>query len=41
MNKLATLIIGFVLGGLVVGGAIYLSDSHSDRGCRYSGHRGR
>jgi hypothetical protein len=30
MNKLATLIIGFVLGGLVVGGAIYLSDSQDD-----------
>jgi len=30
MNKVATLIIGFVLGGLVVGGAIYLSDSQDD-----------
>ena len=30
MNKVATLIIGFVLGGFVVGGAIYLSDSQDD-----------
>ena len=30
MSKVATLITGFVLGGLVVGGAIYLSDSQDD-----------
>lgn len=30
MNKVATLMIGFVLGGVVVGGAIYLSDTQDD-----------
>jgi hypothetical protein len=30
VNKLATLIIGFVLGGVVVGGAIYVLDSQDD-----------
>jgi hypothetical protein len=30
VSKVATLITGFVLGGLVVGGAIYLSDSQDD-----------
>ena len=30
MNKVVTLMIGFVLGGVVVGGAIYLSDTQDD-----------
>ena len=30
MNRVATLMIGFVLGGAVVGGAIYLSDTDND-----------
>ena len=30
MNRVATLIIGFILGGAVVGGAIYLSDTRDD-----------
>ena len=30
MNRVATLMIGFVLGGAVVGGAIYLSDTQDD-----------
>jgi hypothetical protein len=30
VNRVATLIIGFVLGGLVVGGAMYLSDTQDD-----------
>ena len=30
MNKVIALIIGFVLGGVVVGGAIYLSDTRDD-----------
>ena len=30
MNKVVALLIGFVLGGVVVGGAIYLSDTRDD-----------
>ena len=30
MNRIATFVIGFVLGGAVVGGAIYLSDTQDD-----------
>jgi hypothetical protein len=30
VNKVVTLMIGFVLGGVVVGGAIYLSDTQDD-----------
>ena len=30
MNRIATFVIGFVLGGSVVGGAIYLSDAQDD-----------
>ena len=30
MNRIATLMIGFALGGAVVGGAIYLSDTQDD-----------
>ena len=30
MNRIATFVIGFVLGGAVVGGAIYLSDTKDD-----------
>src|SRR4029453_17248379 len=30
VNRIATFVIGFVLGGAVVGGAIYLSDAQDD-----------
>jgi hypothetical protein len=30
VNRIATFMIGFVLGGAVVGGAIYLSDTQDD-----------
>jgi hypothetical protein len=30
VSRIATFIIGFVLGGAVVGGAIYLSDTQDD-----------